>query len=82
MLSNGYILILIWLAVVGIFFAFVNVYKLETVNGEKVYRMYFLPALILFLPIIFMAGFRGNLLEILMYTWLIFEIFGNNWRIN
>lgn len=58
MLSNGYILILIWLASVGIFFRFINVYSVETVNGKKEYRMKFLPALILFLPIIFMAGFR------------------------
>lgn len=55
---SEYIGILIWLAVAGVFFTFVNVYKLEMVNGEKVYRMYFGPALVLFLPVIFMAGLR------------------------
>lgn len=55
---SEYIGILIWLAVAGVLVVFVNAYKLEMLNGKKVYRMYFLPALILFLPIIFMAGFR------------------------
>ena len=58
MLSNGYILILIWLAGVGVFFSFANVYRVVRVNGKIEYRMYLLPALILFLPVIFMAGFR------------------------
>ena len=41
MLSNGYILILIWLASVGVFFSFANVYRVVRVNGKLEYRMFF-----------------------------------------
>ena len=40
------------------FLVLANVYRVVRVNGKLEYRMYFFPALILFLPIIFMAGFR------------------------
>lgn len=60
MLSNGYILILIWVGVVGLLSVTTSgVYRMEMVNGEKVRRMTPLFAVVAVLPLVIWAGFRG-----------------------
>lgn len=61
MLSNGYILILIWTAIIGIL-SLVSVngfYRMETVNGERVRRVTPIFAVIAVLPLVIWAGSRG-----------------------
>lgn len=62
MLSNGYILILIWTAIIGILsFVSVNGFcRIETVNGERVRRVTPLFAVVAVLPLVIWAGYRGN----------------------
>ena len=60
MLSNGYILILIWVGVVGLLSVTTSgVYRMETVNGEKVRRVTPLFAVVAVLPLVIWAGNRG-----------------------
>ena len=60
MLSNGYILILIWVGVVGLLSVTTSgVYRMEMVNGEKVRRMTPLFAVVAVLPLVIWAGNRG-----------------------
>lgn len=60
MLSNGYILILIWGGVIGLLSVTTNgVYRMETMNGEKVRRITPLFAVVAVLPLVIWAGFRG-----------------------
>lgn len=61
MLSNGYILILIWIAVIGAvaYMAPEVVYRTELVNGEKVRRVSPLFAVAVVLPLVIWAGYRG-----------------------
>ena len=63
MLSNGYILILIWIAVIGAvaYMAPEVVYRTELVNGEKVRRVTPLFAVAVVLPLVIWAGYRGNI---------------------
>ena len=61
MLSNGYILILIWTAIIGIL-SLVSVngfYRMETVNGERVRRVTPFFAVVAVLPLVIWAGYRG-----------------------
>lgn len=59
MLSNGYILILIWTAIIGILSLVVNgVYRMEIVNGGRVWRVTPFFAVIAVLPLVIWAGFR------------------------
>ncbi len=62
MLSNGYILILIWVGVIAALAVMASewVYRTELVNGEKVRRITPLFAVIAVLPLVVWAGFRGN----------------------
>lgn len=50
-----YINIFIWLIVMWVFAKFVNIYKIESVNGEKTYRWSLLFAVFLFFPIFWLA---------------------------
>ena len=60
MLSNGYILILIWVGIIGLLSVTTSgVYRMETVNGEKVRRATPLFAVVAVLPLVIWAGFRG-----------------------
>ena len=61
MLSNGYILILIWVGVIAALAVMAPewVYRTELVNGEKVRRMTPLFAVVAVLPLVIWAGFRG-----------------------
>ena len=60
MLSNGYILILIWVGVIGLLSVTTSgVYRMETMNGEKVRRVTPLFAVVAVLPLVIWAGFRG-----------------------
>ena len=60
MLSNGYILILVWIALVGILSITVRgVYRTELVNGVKEKRVIPLFAVIAILPLVIWAGYRG-----------------------
>ena len=62
MLSNGYILILIWTAIIGIL-SLISVngfYRMETVNGERVRRVTPFFAVVAVLPLVIWAGYRGN----------------------
>ena len=61
MLSNGYILILIWVGVIAAFAVMAPewVYRTELVNGEKVRRVTPLFAVVAVLPLVIWAGFRG-----------------------
>ena len=61
MLSNGYILILIWTAIIGIL-SLISVngfYRMETVNGERVRRVTPFFAVVAVLPLVIWAGYRG-----------------------
>lgn len=62
MLSNGYILILMWVGIIGILTVLAPelVYRTELVNGEKVRRVTPLFAVMAVLPLVVWAGFRGN----------------------
>lgn len=60
MLSNGYILILIWVGVMGLLATTTEgVYRMEMVNGERVRRGTPLFAVVAVLPLVIWAGFRG-----------------------
>ena len=61
MLSNGYILILIWVGVIAALAAMTPrwVYRTEMVNGERVRRVTPLFAVVAVLPLVIWAGFRG-----------------------
>ena len=61
MLSNGYILILIWVGVIAALAVMTpeRVYRTELVNGEKVRRVTPLFAVVTVLPLVIWAGFRG-----------------------
>lgn len=61
MLSNGYILILIWVGIIAAFAVMAPewVYRTELVNGEKVRRVTPLFAVVAVLPLVIWAGFRG-----------------------
>ena len=61
MLSNGYILILIWVGVIAALAVMTpeRVYRTEVVNGEKVQRVTPLFAVVAVLPLVIWAGFRG-----------------------
>ena len=62
MLSNGYILILIWAAVMGAMAVMASdwIYRTESVNGEKVRRVTPFFAVVAVLPLVIWAGYRGN----------------------
>lgn len=62
MLSNGYILILIWVGVLGTLAVMAPewIYRTEFVNGEKVRRVTPLFAVVAVAPLVIWAGFRGN----------------------
>ena len=62
MLSNGYILILMWVGIIGILTVLAPelVYRTELMNGEKVRRVTPLFAVMAVLPLVVWAGFRGN----------------------
>lgn len=60
MLSNRYILILIWVGFIGLLSVMIRgVYRMETVNGEKVRRMTPLFAIVAVAPLVIWAGSRG-----------------------
>ena len=61
MLSNGYILILIWTAIIGILslLSVNGFYRMETVNGERVRRVTPFFAVVAVLPLVIWAGYRG-----------------------
>lgn len=62
MLSNGYILILIWVGVMGLLATTTEgVYRMEMVNGERVRRVTPLFAVVAVLPLVIWAGYRGNI---------------------
>lgn len=62
MLSNGYILILIWVGVIAALAVMAPewVYRTELVNGEKVRRVTPLFAVVAVLPLVIWAGYRGG----------------------
>lgn len=61
MLSNGYILILIWVGIIAAFAVMTQewMYRTELVNGEKVGRVNLLFTVGAVLPLVIGAGFRG-----------------------
>lgn len=69
MLSNGYILILIWIGVLGALTVMAPewIYRTEFVNGEKVRRVTPLFAVVAVAPLVIWAGFRGDVGDTLSY---------------
>lgn len=69
MLSNGYILILIWVGVIAALAVMAPewVYRTELVNGDRVLRVTPLFAVVAVLPVVIWAGFRGNVGDTLSY---------------
>ena len=63
MLSNGYILILVWVGVIGALAAMAPewIYRTEFVSGERVRRVTPLFAVVAVLPLVIWAGYRGNI---------------------
>lgn len=62
MLSNGYILILIWVGMIGLLSVLLEglVYRMEFVNGKRVRRVTPIFALLSIFPLVIWAGFRGS----------------------
>lgn len=68
MLSNGYILILIWVGAIGLIATLVpGIYRMEPVNGERVRRMTPLFAVVAVVPLVVWAGYRGNVGDTVTY---------------
>ena len=57
---SNYILILVWIVILGIAAMFINVKRPEVVCGEKVERYYVVWAFLIFVPLIIWCGYRGN----------------------
>lgn len=76
MLSNGYILILIWVGVIAALAVMAPewVYRTELVNGEKVRRVTPLFAVVAVLPLVIWAGLRGYIGNTGVYVMRVDEI--------
>ncbi len=59
-MTNNYILILVWILILGVFSCFVNVNRKELVCGKEENRCYWMWAIIVFLPLIIWCGYRGH----------------------
>ena len=55
-MTNNYILILVWILILGVFSCFVNVNRKELVCGKEENRCYWMWAIIVFLPLIIWCG--------------------------
>lgn len=64
---SNYILILVWIVILGIAAMFINVKRPEVVCGEKVERYYVVWAFLIFVPLIIWCGYRGNVGDTSMY---------------
>lgn len=71
---SNYILILIWIAVVGMVSMMVNVQRTEMVCGQKVRRVEPIWAFIIFLPLIIWTGYRGIVGDTYAYTKMFKEL--------
>ena len=60
-MDKNYILILGWVAVMGILSMMISVKQVETVCGKKEYRWRPVWAVVTFLPLIIWSGYRGNI---------------------
>lgn len=58
-MTSGYVLIIIWIAIAPVLLKAVDTHEEFMVAGQREYRYKFIWALIIFLPIIIMAGTRG-----------------------
>ncbi|HJC92075.1 MAG TPA: EpsG family protein [Candidatus Mediterraneibacter excrementigallinarum] len=69
MLSNGYILILIWVGVLALLTVLAPewIYRTELVNGERVRRVTPLFAVVAVAPLVVWAGYRGNIGDTVTY---------------
>lgn len=75
MLSNGYIYILLWAALLGVLSVMVSGFcRQESVNGEKVRRATPLFALISVLPLVIWAGYRGDVGDTGAYRQFFYEM--------
>ena len=75
MLSNGYIYILLWAALVGVLSVAANgTYRMETVNGERVRRVTPIFAVISILPLMIWAGYRGDVGDTGAYRQFFYEM--------
>ena len=59
-MTSGYVLIIIWIAIAPVLLKAVDTHEEIIVAGRREYRYKFMWALIIFLPIIIMAGMRGS----------------------
>lgn len=75
MLSNGYILILVWVGVIGALAVMAPewIYRTELVSGEKVRRVTPLFAVVAVAPLVIWAGFRGYVGD----TWAYMDAFAD-----
>lgn len=75
MLSNGYIYILLWAALVGVLSVVVNgAYRMEIVNGERVRRVTPIFAVISILPLMIWAGYRDDVGDTGAYRQFFYEM--------
>lgn len=77
---SNYYLILVWVAVAGVLGMMLQVKRIETVNGKKVYRYQPVWALIVILPLIIWTANRGSVADTWAYMQMYSEIpggFGN-----
>lgn len=83
MLLNGYILILIWTAVLALISVMdpERVYRTEKVNGKKVQRVTPQFAVTAVLPLVIWAGFRGNVGDTGMYMQAFSEMPSSIWGV-
>ena len=60
-MDKNYILILGWVAVMGILSMMISVKRVETVCGKKEYRWRPMWAVVVYLPLIIWSGYRGDI---------------------
>ena len=70
---SQYFLILIWMGIAALMTGFLKLRRTETVLGSTVERYYPLWAFLIFLPILLMAGLRGNIADTGTYRFSFFK---------
>lgn len=70
-MTSKYVLILVWIGIAAVIFSQEGMQQPENICGKTEYRYRFLWAFLVFLPVIWMAGTRGNIGD----TWVYKETF-------
>ena len=60
-MTSRYVLILVWIGIAAVIFSQEGMQQPENICGKTEYRYRFLWAFLVFLPVIWMVGTRGNI---------------------